>query len=101
MKQLTRSGNAFDRTIERVLRKLESLYFSFLDDNMERFKELRRCINMILSALGYVQVYLPAQFDRFIMLSLLSPESHELIAMMVSTSEAEDAQNGESPLRNP
>lgn len=84
------SDNDFDMAVDEVLAKAEQI---FSDDNdatpLARFNSLCECFNMILAQLDYQNLYLPAQFDRFVLLSLLAEDPAELSTVVMSQSDWE------------
>lgn len=86
------SGNDFDYAIAEALEKA-TYVFEFSDDEncvASRFKSLTECFNLILTQLGYTKLYLPARFDRFVVLALLSASPDELTPLIMSHAELDD-----------
>ena len=87
LRDMTCSGDSFDRTLGSVLKKLEELYGEFAtEDAALRFRILCRCFNMILAPMDHANLYLPAQFDRFVLLALLAEDPEELAGVVMSES---------------
>ena len=83
------SGNDFDYAIAEAFEKA-TYVFEFSDDEnciASRFKSLTECFNLILTQLGYTKLYLPARFDRFVVLALLSASPDELTPLIMSQEE--------------
>lgn len=78
-----------DNTLGHVINQaLENANASFNCEKTEdRFRYLMTGINLILTWLDYPQLYLPARFDRFIILSLLSEDVDSLTPLVMSENE--------------
>ena len=73
----------------QMMDKVETLYDS--DENAPRyFQGLCQCFNMILPQMGHTNLYLPAQFDRFVLLALMSEDPEELASLIMSEAEWEE-----------
>ena len=86
--ELAGGDSELDLVIEEVLDKVEVIFAS--DDEEEarsRFDSLCECFNMILAELGYPNIYLPAQFDRFVLLALLANDPSEVSTVVMSQSD--------------
>lgn len=83
------SGDPFDDAISEVLSNIDYV-FSDPDDTeavAERFDSIKDSFNLVLAQMDYMNVYLPARFDRFIILSLLSASPSELTPLIMCQSE--------------
>jgi len=83
------SGDPFDDAISEVLCNIDYI-FSDPDDTdavAERFDSLKDSFNLILAQMDYMNVYLPARFDRFVILSLLSASPSELTPLIMCQAE--------------
>lgn len=89
LRELTERESRFDAAMGQMMDKLETLYDS--DENAARyFQGLCQCFNMILSQMGHTNLYLPAQFDRFVLLALMSEDPEELASLIMSEAEWEE-----------
>lgn len=61
-------GDEFNQEIGDALSLLEGM------EEDDRYACIGACLNTLLTALGYTPLYLPAPFDRFVLLSLLSTD---------------------------
>lgn len=89
LKAMTATGNQFDAAIGQVLSRIETLY----EDGAEApvyFHGLCQCFDLILSQMRHNKLYLPAQFDRFVLLALLSEDPEELASLVMSEAEWEN-----------
>lgn len=83
------SGDDFDDAIAEALEKAEYV-FEYSDDESfatERLKTLIECFDLILTQMDYMKLYLPARFDRFVVLSLLSATPDELTPLIMCQEE--------------
>lgn len=66
-----------------------ALFFNSNSESLstEHFKSLVESFNLILTQLGYTNLYLPARFDRFVVLSLLSATPDELTPLIMCQEE--------------
>lgn len=85
---MTETGKRFDSAIGQVLKKLEAIYIR-KNDARAYFQGIRQCFNLILAQLGQANLYLPAQFDRFVMLAILAADPEEMAYLLMSEAEAE------------
>lgn len=86
--EMADSGDPFDAAIGQVLRKAEML-FDDGEDGARHFRGLCQCFNMILAQMDHANLYLPAQFDRFVLMALLSEDPEELAYLVMSEAEWE------------
>lgn len=77
-------GDEFDLAIGDVFAVLEDM------DNDIRFECIGRCLNIILTQLNYTQLYLPAPFDRFVLLSLMSTDPDGISPIILHAAYLED-----------
>ena len=89
LKDMFWSGDPFDEAIALVMSNIEYIYFDVkeTDDTATQFSYLSECFNMILAQMDYMNLYLPARFDRFVMLSLLAEDPTELTPLIMCQSE--------------
>lgn len=88
LRDMADSASAFDQTVGQVFDKLEML--DDIGDNASRhFQSLCQCFDMLLTRMGYSNLYLPAQFDRFVLLALLAEDPGELASLIMSEAEWE------------
>lgn len=83
LQELAFREHDFDMAMEEILDKVERVLMGE-DNAKKRFDCLRECFNMLLAQLEYPNVYLPSQFDRFVLLSLLAEDPAELSALVMS-----------------
>ena len=85
------SGDDFDYAIAESLEKAEYVFQNSDDDSLisERFSSLLESFNLILTQLDYTNIYLPARFDRFVVLALLSATPDELTPLIMCQEELE------------
>lgn len=85
MKDMFWSGNPFDEAMALVMSNIEYIYFDIeeIDDTETQFNYLSECFNIILAQMDYMNLYLPARFDRFVILSLLSGNPTELTPLII------------------
>ena len=85
------SGDDFDYAIAEALEKAEYVFQNSDDENLisERFSSLLESFNLILTQLDYTNIYLPARFDRFVVLALLSATPDELTPLIMCQEELE------------
>lgn len=83
------SGSSFDDAIAEVLSYIDYVFADpdDIDAIADRFESLRDSFNLILAQMEYMNVYLPARFDRFVILSLLSANPTELTPLIMCQSE--------------
>lgn len=81
-------SNPFDSAVGQALNRIISLYEDPVDA-ASHFRILCQCFDMILGQMGYAKLYLPAQFDRFVLLALLSEDPEELASLVMSEAEWE------------
>lgn len=83
------SGNPFDDAISEVLSNIDYVFSDSNDEDAvtERFDILKDSFNLILAQMDYMNVYLPARFDRFVILSLLSATPSELTPLIMCQAE--------------
>lgn len=88
-KDMCWSGDPFDEAIALVMSNIEYVYFDLkeTDDTATEFDYLSECFNIILAQLGYMNLYLPARFDRFVILSLLAANPTELTPLVMCKAE--------------
>lgn len=85
LRDMAFSDTDFDIAVEEVLDKAERILSpAYAGTAASRFQTLCECFNMILAQLGYQNLYLPAQFDRFVLLSLLAEDPAELSVAVMS-----------------
>lgn len=83
LQELSFRDHDLDMAVEEIMEKVERVLLEEEDPKL-RFDCLRECFNMILAQLEYPNLYLPAQFDRFVLLSLLAEDPAELSALVMS-----------------
>ena len=83
------SGDDFDYAIAEALEKAEYVFQYSEDENQvtNRFQSLIECFDLILTQMGYTNLYLPARFDRFVVLALLSATPDELTPLIMCQDE--------------
>ena len=83
------SGDPFDDAISEVLSNIDYVFADpdDVDAIADRFDSLRDSFNLILAQMDYANVYLPARFDRFVILSLLAVNPTELTPLIMCQSE--------------
>lgn len=85
LREMAFTDDPFDMALEEVLDKAEGLFADYdPEDCLASFNSLCECFNMILAQMDYQNLYLPAQFDRFVLLSLLAEDPTELSAVVMS-----------------
>lgn len=89
------SGDPFDEAIAEVLSNIYYAYYILADCNdeyvvTERFNNLKDCFNLILAQMDYTNMYLPARFDRFVILSLLAVAPTELTPLIMCQAELDN-----------
>lgn len=85
LRDMAFTDTEFDIAVEEVLDKAERILSpTYTGSAASRFQTLCECFNMILAQLGYQNLYLPAQFDRFVLLSLLAEDPAELSVAVMS-----------------
>ena len=89
LREMTASGRRFDEAVGHVLAQLDSLYDD-REDPGKFFDGLCTCFNTILSQMGHANLYLPAQFDRFVLLALLSEDPEDLASLIMSEAERDN-----------
>lgn len=88
LRTMSTRADPFDSAVGQVLEQITSLYEDPVDASAH-FRSLCRCFDMILGQMGYAKLYLPAQFDRFVLLALLSEDPEELASLVMSEAEWE------------
>lgn len=88
LKEMTRTGKSFDAAVGQTLNKIEAVYKN-RRNAPAYFQGLRQCFNIILAQLDQENLYLPAQFDRFVLLALLAEDPEELAGLIMSEAEEE------------
>ena len=85
LKDMFWSGDPFDEAMALVMSNIEYVYFDTeeIDDTETQFNYLSECFNIILAQMDYMNLYLPARFDRFVILSLLSGNPTELTPLIM------------------
>ena len=81
--EMAESGDPFDDAIGQVLYKFDYLYEG-QEDSARYFRGLCQCFDMILAQMDHANLYLPAQFDRFVLLALLSEDPEEMAGLVMS-----------------
>lgn len=83
------SGDDFDYAIAESLEKAEYVFQYSEDENqvINRFQSLIESFDLILTQMGYANLYLPARFDRFVVLALLSATPDELTPLIMCQDE--------------
>lgn len=84
--------DSFGFSYNYALRRLERI-FADPDDRERILPELERLVRVVdvfLTELGYQELYLPASFDRFVLLSLLSGNPEEFTPLLLSGLELEE-----------
>ena len=89
LKKMAGSGTTFDTAIGQLLNRVEAIRTEG-PDAAEEFRSLCACFDLILTQMGHHKLYLPAQFDRFVLLALLSKNPDELTPLIMSEAEWED-----------
>ena len=84
------SGKRFDAAIGQVLARVRTLYED-PQPASAHFQGLCTCFDMILGQMGHSNLYLPAQFDRFVLLALLSEDPEELASLVMSEVELQNS----------
>lgn len=95
---MTESGDPFDEAIGQALARVQAAYED-RDDPLRHFRGLCRAFDLILAPMGHVKLYLPAQFDRFMLLALMSRDPEELASLVMSEAEWESYDIA-SPIRS-
>jgi len=85
IEKMCMSGNTFDDAMVEVISNIEYIFYDLNDDDTTatRFDYLGQCFNLILAQMDYMNLYLPARFDRFVMLSLLAEDPAELTPLIM------------------
>ena len=85
-------GSAFDYAMAEVISNIEYIFYDLNDDDTSatRFDYLVECFNLILAQMDYMNLYLPARFDRFVMLSLLAESPTELTPLIMCQTQLDD-----------
>lgn len=83
------SGEDFDYAVAEAFENADYVFENSDDEETitERFKSLMDCFNLILAQMGYMNLYLPAFFDRFVVLSLLSADPDEITPLVMCQEE--------------
>lgn len=85
LQEMADRDDPLDAAISHVLAKIEVLFDNYDEDDAARhFRGLCQCFNMILAQMDHSNLYLPAQFDRFVLLALLSEDPEELAQLVMS-----------------
>lgn len=75
-----------DEGIGELFDELDAYYYDRAedeDDDLNRYTTMVTCVNKILTALDYIPLYVPAPFDRFITLSLLSGHPDDFASLVI------------------
>lgn len=89
LRSMSSTGSVFDAAIKQTLSRIESLSDD-PEDAADRFRGLCACFDQILTQMGHNKLYLPAQFDRFVLLPLLAWDPAEMTALVMSQAEWEE-----------
>lgn len=89
IKDMCWSGDPFDEAIALVISNIDFAYFDCTeaDATVTQFNYLKECFDLLLAQMDYINLYLPARFDRFVILSLLSASPSELTPLIMCQSE--------------
>lgn len=82
---LIKAGSPIDQAISEIVVLMDYIVNSSLSIDeafAANMPSLITFFNLLLKQLGYGDLYLPAYFDRFVLLSLLSNNAHELAAFI-------------------
>ena len=90
LETMSTSGKRFDSAVGQVLARVRTLYES-PQNASEHFNGLCACFDMILGQMEHSKLYLPAQFDRFVLLALLSQDPEELASLVMSEAELQNS----------
>lgn len=90
LETMAASGKQFDAAIGQVLARVRTLYED-PQTASAHFQGLCTCFDMILGQMGHSNLYLPAQFDRFVLLALLSEDPEELASLVMSEVELQNS----------
>ena len=90
LETMAASGKQFDTAIGQVLSRVRTLYEDPQTPSAH-FEGLCTCFDMILGQMGHANLYLPAQFDRFVLLALLSEDPEELASLIMSEAELQSS----------
>ena len=82
--------DSFGFSYQYALRRLERIFVEPNDRELSGLDRLIRVMDVFLTELGYQELYLPASFDRFILLSLLSGNPEEFTPLLLSGLELEE-----------
>ena len=83
LREMSESGDPFDDAIGQVLYRLDYLWED-QEDAPRYFRGLCQCFDMLLAQMDHANLYLPAQFDRFVLLALLSEDPEEMASLVMS-----------------
>lgn len=93
--EMLSNRESFDSAVALALDKAEYVLANPDDESIiaERFKTLIESFNILLTEMGYMNLYLPARFDRFVVLSLFSATPDELAPLIMSQEDYDEANN--------
>lgn len=86
LEELYTQEDSFGFSYCYALRRLERVFQNPLDGETiaREFERLTRAVDALLTEFGYQPLYLPAEFDRFVALSLLSGHPEEFTPLLLS-----------------
>ena len=81
IKLIFESTDTLDVRIARALEKAEDAHDE--EDIQERFEMLRESFDLILTGLGYHEIYMPSVLDRLLLLALLGEDPNKMAALIM------------------
>lgn len=81
IKLIFESTDTLDVRIARALEKAEDAHDE--EDIQERFEMLRESFDLILTGLGYHEMYMPSVLDRLLLLALLGEDPNKMAALIM------------------